>query len=116
MRTKGLCVSQRLPGPRSRACNGQGGARFGELIFRAALTDGPCPLPLPGLVHQSLQSRLVGLRLPPPGEGALDIREDLRPHLLDGDPMSRRELVNPPLVHRSPPRGDERVQFALLLS
>src|SRR5919199_1557449 len=28
---------------------------------------------------------------------------------------SRRELVDPPLVHRSPPRGHERVQFDLLL-
>jgi hypothetical protein len=58
---------------------------------------------------------LVGLRLPPPGEGALDIREDLRPHLLRGDAAPRRKFVNPPLVHRSPSRGDDRVQFDLLL-
>src|SRR5919199_5259053 len=84
-------------------------------VAGAALANGPCPLPLPGLVHPRLRSRLVGLRLPPPGEGALDICEDLRPHLLHGDAALRRELVNAPLVRRSRPRGDERVQLDLLL-
>src|SRR5579875_2647672 len=77
--------------------------------------DGPRLLSLPGFTHKRFQSRRVGLYLVPPSERAVDIREDLRPHLLNGDAALRRQLTNVSFVHRPPPRGDECIQLGALL-